>query len=62
MINMPRVRNTDVGERKETVSSRKENLEDEDPKTLHSDVEKKTLGRLMGWERRELEEEGKVRM
>ena len=62
MINMPRVRNTDVGERKETVSSRKENLEDEDSKTLHSDVEKKTLGRLMGWERRELEEEGKVRM
>ena len=43
------------------MSNRKENLEEKDPRKLHSDVEKRTFGKVIGLKRRTLEGEEKVR-
>lgn len=60
---MPGIRNNDVRDRKinETMSNRKENLEEKDLRKLRSDVEKRTFGKVIGLKRRELEGEEKVR-
>ena len=44
----------------ETMSNRKENLVEKDLRKLHSDVEKRTFGKVIGLKRRELGGEEKV--